>query len=120
ARSAAEELSRSQHDDGGWAQTDEMVSDAYATGTALFALHRAGGLSVDDPAYRRGVAFLVRSQLDDGSRLVLLRSRPVQTYFESGTPHGKDQFISMAATSWATAALCLALPPKAAAKVQDR
>jgi len=120
ARSASDELAKSQRDDGGWAQTDDMASDAYATGTALFALQRAGGLSVDDLAYRRGVAFLVRSQLDDGSWLVLSRSRPFQTYFESGFPHGKDQFISMAASGWATAALCLALPPKAAAKVQDR
>ena len=31
--------------------------------------------------------------------------RPVQAYFESGFPHGKDQFISAAATNWATMAL---------------
>jgi hypothetical protein len=120
ARSAADELAKSQRDDGGWGQTDEMASDAYATGTALFALHRAGGLSVKDPAYQRGAAFLVKTQLEDGSWLVLSRSRPFQTYFESGFPHGKDQFISMAASGWATAALCLALPPKRVAKLDDR
>jgi squalene cyclase len=120
ARAAAEELAKSQRDDGGWGQTDEMASDAYATGTALFALHRAGGLAVSDPAYQRGVAFLVRTQLEDGSWLVLSRSRPFQTYFESGFPHGKDQFISMAATGWATAALSLAIPAKAAARVDER
>ncbi|HTK74595.1 MAG TPA: prenyltransferase/squalene oxidase repeat-containing protein, partial [Gemmataceae bacterium] len=117
ARSAAEELAKTQREDGGWGQTDDMASDAYATGTALFALHRAGGLAVDGPAYQRGVAFLVRTQLEDGSWLVLSRSRPFQTYFESGFPHGKDQFISMAATGWATAALSLALPAKSAAKL---
>ncbi len=31
-----------------------LVSDAYATGSALVALHLAGGISVLDGAYRRG------------------------------------------------------------------
>ena len=38
------------------------------------------------------------------------RSKPFQTYFESGYPHGKDQFISIAAASWSTTALLLSLP----------
>ena len=43
-----------------------MTSDAYATGEALVALEQAGfGLS--DPAFRRGVEFLLRTQLQDGS-----------------------------------------------------
>jgi hypothetical protein len=111
-RAAAEELARSQRKDGGWGQTDALDSDAYATGSALVALHRAGGLKTDDPAYQRGVAFLLKSQQADGSWLVRSRSKPFQTYFESGFPHGKDQFISMAASGWATTALTLTLPPK--------
>src|SRR5262249_54031355 len=67
ARSAAGELAKSQREDGGWAQTDGMGSAAYATGTALVALHRAGGLRTSDPAYRSGVAFLLKTQLEDGS-----------------------------------------------------
>jgi hypothetical protein len=110
-REAAQELLRSQRADGGWAQTDKMESDAYATGSVLVALHEAGGLAVDDPAYRRGLAFLTRTQRDDGSWHVRSRSRPFQVYFESGFPHGKDQFISIAASGWATAALALACPP---------
>ena len=102
---AKQELVETQRDDGGWAQTEEMESDAYATGSALFVLQEAGGVAVSDPVYQRGMAYLVRSQQTDGSWLVKTRSRPVQTYFESGFPHGKDQFISMMATSWATAAL---------------
>ncbi len=109
-RAAAEELLRSQRPDGGWGQTDALESDAYATGSALVALHQAGGLAADDPAYRRGVAFLLKDQQADGSWLVRSRSKPFQTYFESGFPHGKDQFISMAASGWATTALALALP----------
>jgi hypothetical protein len=63
------------------------------------------------------VDFLLKTQREDGSWLVRSRSKPFQTYFESGFPHGKDQFISMAATGWATAALSLALPAKSAAKL---
>jgi hypothetical protein len=46
----------------------------------------------------------------DGTWLVKSRSHPFQTYFESGFPHGPDQFISVAASGWATAALVLACP----------
>jgi hypothetical protein len=108
-RSAVKELVRSQREDGGWAQTDTMDSDAYATGSALVALHQAGGLATTDPVYQRGVAFLLKTQREDGSWLVRSRSRPFQTYFESGFPHGKDQFISMAASAWATTALALTI-----------
>ena len=45
------------------------------------------------------------SQKDDGSWWVPSRSTPVQPYFDSGFPHGKDQFISMAGTCWANMAL---------------
>jgi hypothetical protein len=104
---AAWELLKTQRADGGWAQKEGMESDPYATGTALVALHRAGGLPTDHPAYRQGVAFLVKTQRDDGSWLVKSRSNPFQPYYESGFPHGKNQFISVAASGWATTALVL-------------
>ncbi len=109
-RKAADELAKTQRKDGGWGQTDTMDSDAYATGSTLFALHQTGGLSASDTAYRRGLAYLLKEQKEDGSWLVRSRSKPFQTYYESGFPHGKDQFISMAGSGWATAALLLALP----------
>jgi hypothetical protein len=112
---AARDLIRSQRPGGGWAQRADLPPDAYATGSALVALHEAAGLAAADPAYRRGVEYLLGTQLPDGSWHVHSRSRPFQTYFESGFPHGKDQFISLAASSWATAALALALPAPAAA-----
>jgi ankyrin repeat protein len=96
-----------QRPDGGWGQLVPLPSDAYATGQVLVALHQAGGLAVTDPAYRRGVQFLLKTQLDDGSWFVESRSLPVQPYFESGFPHGRSQFISCFATSWATLALAL-------------
>jgi ankyrin repeat protein len=99
-----------QEKDGGWAQRRSMKSDAYATGQVLVALEQSGAVKASDPAYRRGVQFLLKTQLADGSWFVESRSLPVQPYFESGFPHGRSQFISCAATSWATIALALAIP----------
>jgi hypothetical protein len=109
---AARDLLAAQRSDGGWAQTDRLASDAYATGSALVALHQAGRWATDDPMYRRAVAFLLRTQKADGTSFVASRSRPFQLYFESGFPYRKDQFIAVAASGWATAALALALPGK--------
>lgn len=109
-RRAAHDLLQTQRADGGWAQLAEMESDAYATGSVLVALHQAGGLSPAEPAYRKGVRYLISTQLDDGSWHVKTRSNPIQTYYESGYPHGPDQFISIAAAGWSTTALAFALP----------
>ncbi len=108
---SAQELLKSQRDGGGWAQTDAMEPDAYATGTALVVLHDAAGLPTHDPAYQRGLRFLLKTQLDDGSWHIRSRSKPFQLYFETGYPHGKDQFISITAAGWATTALALASRP---------
>jgi squalene cyclase len=109
-RHAVNDLLETQRPDGGWSQRDDMESDAYATGSALVALHQAGGLATDEPIYRRGLSYLISCQQGDGSWHVITRSKPFQIYFESGYPHGKDQFISIAAAGWATTALALALP----------
>lgn len=106
---AAADLLATQRDDGGWAQLETMGTDAYATATALVALHRAGGLPTSDGNFQRGIAWLLDAQLPDGSWHVVSRSKPFQKYFESGYPHGKDQFISITAASWATTALLDAL-----------
>jgi hypothetical protein len=111
-RGAADELLATRRGDGGWSQLDGGTSDAYATGSALVALRWAGRLATDSPAYRGGLRFLLADQREDGSWFVASRSKPFQPYFESGFPHGKDQFISMAATSWAVTALSLACPKK--------
>jgi hypothetical protein len=111
-KAAAKELLDVQRDDGGWNQIDKQTSDAYATGSALYALHTAGGVPTTDPAYRRGIKFLLGTQMDDGSWYVATRAKPVQKYFESGFPYERDQFISCAATGWATAALALACEKK--------
>lgn len=111
---ASEELLTAQREDGGWSQLPDLMSDAYATGTVLVALQQTGSLAVDLAAYRKGLSFLLSIQKPDGSWHVASRSKPFQTYFESGYPHGKDQFISIAAAGWATTALALSLPEEAA------
>jgi hypothetical protein len=71
AAAVAKDLLATQRGDGGWSQVDTQESDAYATGSALVALHEAGGLATNDPAYRRGGAFLVNTQKDDGTWFVV-------------------------------------------------
>ena len=98
---AAEALLELQSTDGGWSQTTDMKSDAYATGLALSALRQSGALSANSPQYKSGVKWLLEHQEPDGSWHVKTRSKPIQKYFESSFPHGKDQFISISATCWA-------------------
>ena len=100
-----------QREDGGWAQLDNMKSDAYATGQALFVLNDTG-LPPTDTAFERGLRFLLNTQEKDGSWLVVTRSKPIQTYFDNGDPHGKNQFISIPATGWALAALAKTRQPR--------
>ncbi len=104
---ARQALLETQREDGGWRQLADLESDGYATGTTLFVLLDTG-LAPGDPKVQRGVEYLIKTQLADGSWYVKTRAKPVQVYFDNGDPHGKDQFISMAATSWSVAALARA------------
>jgi ankyrin repeat protein/mono/diheme cytochrome c family protein len=106
---AARALMAEQRSDGGWSQLPTLASDAYATGEALVALKESGAIAASDPAFKRGVDFLLETQHADGSWFVRSRSIAFQPYFESGFPYGHDQFISAAATNWATMALALAV-----------
>ena len=63
--------------------------------------------------------FLLGDQRADGSWLVKSRSKPFQTYFETGFPHGKDQFISTTATGWAVLALLQTLPEETAPAIES-
>jgi len=109
-QSAARDLIAAQKSDGGWSQLPTLGSDAYATGEALTALQEIGSLKSSDPVCRRAGEFLMKTQLADGSWHVRSRAVPLQPYFESDFPHGHDQWISAAATSWATRALTMMMP----------
>jgi ankyrin repeat protein len=107
---AARDLMAAQRPDGGWSQIPTLGSDAYATGEALAALRESGAVKSSDAVSERATKFLLQTQLADGSWYVRTRAVPLQPYFESDFPHGHDQWISAAATAWATRALATATP----------
>ena len=112
-RARADELLAEQRADGGWAQLRTRASDSLATGNAVVVLQASGRLRVDDPAYHRATDYLLRTQLQDGSWHVDTRRRDKGLpYFETGFPHGEDQFVSYAATTWAVMALVLSTHPE--------
>jgi mono/diheme cytochrome c family protein len=102
-----------QNPDGGWSQLPTLGSDAYATGQALYALARAAKHSVNDAAWQRGLRFLLATQQDDGTWRLTRRAFPFQPTMSSGFPHGRDSWLSAAATSWAVMALTQAIDPGA-------
>jgi len=108
---AMQELLKMQKADGGWSDLPSMESTAYATGKSLVAL-RTAGMAASNPAYQRGVSWLLKHQEEDGSWYVQSRAMGFQPMFDPGFPHGDDQFISSAGTNWAVMALEMALPEK--------
>ena len=114
-------LKAAQNSDGSWSQLPGIPSEAYATGEALYALHVSGDVPTKDPVYEKGVQWLLRNQLADGSWFVPTLAVPVQPHtFESGFPHGWNQFASEAGSSWATIALLFTLPDKAPVTTEFR
>ena len=109
------DLAATQRSDGGWNSLDGRASDAYSTGEALMALHDAAGLAIDDAVWKRGLHFLIDTQQPDGSWHVVSRLHPPAPvsppYFESGYPHGHDQFISAMGACWSIMALATSLGP---------
>jgi ankyrin repeat protein len=112
---AVRDLQKRQRPGGGWAQISGYPEDAYSTGEALYAL-RESGVATTDAAWRKGIAFLVATQAADGTWHVRTRMiSPAEVsppYFSTGFPYKKDEYISYAATSWATMALLTALPAR--------
>ncbi|HEY3456187.1 MAG TPA: ankyrin repeat domain-containing protein [Bryobacteraceae bacterium] len=110
---AARDILARQRADGGWAQTPDMATDAFATGHALSAIAMTQPRLMTSESYRRGVDYLMRNQEKDGSWHVRSRAFGFQPYFDSGFPHGHDQWISMAATAYSAIALLpVAEPPR--------
>jgi N-acyl-D-amino-acid deacylase len=92
-----------QHEDGGWGQRDDLPSDAYATGQALYALSLAG---VKSPRaeVQRGVAFLIAGQREDGSWPMTSRAHPGARPFTNPVP------ITYFGSAWATLGLLRSVP----------
>jgi ankyrin repeat protein len=111
----ARALIAEQRRDGGWSQLPGLASDAYATAQAVYALRVGAKLESTHEALDRGVRFLLASQLDDGTWHVRRRTFPFQPTMNSGFPHGRDSWISAAASSWAVMALSVCDKPDAVA-----
>jgi ankyrin repeat protein len=107
-RRAAQDALATQKADGGFAQHDEMQSDAYATSITLYAALQAG-VPTTDARVQKAIAYLVSTQHEDGSWFVRSRAPKFQPYFDSGFPYEHDQWISSMATGWGTAALASVL-----------
>jgi ankyrin repeat protein len=109
------ELMATQQADGGWASRAGLGSDVYSTGQALVALHDGAGVRANDPSYRKGIAYLVKTQASDGTWHATTRLRPPAPlsppYFDAGYPYEHDQFLSMSGAGWAVMALSYALGP---------
>jgi ankyrin repeat protein len=108
-QAAIADVRAQQEAGGGWSQFARTGADAYATGLSLYALHVAG-VPATDETYRKGVAFLLGTQYQDGTWFVRSHSFPTQRYFESDFPFGRHQWISAAGTSWAALAIAQTLP----------
>ena len=63
---------------------------------------------MNEPLIDAQLAFIAKFLEKNRSRFLEGKGTPFQTYFESGFPHGKDQFISITATAWGVTALALA------------
>ena len=111
-KSLQDAILAAQRDDGGWAENDDRQSDTYSTGQTLFMLCKTG-TAPEHPTVVRAMDYLLKTQYADGSWLAESHVKfKAQPYFENGDPHGEHQFLSTAATAWATAGLSQLLPPK--------
>jgi hypothetical protein len=104
-KAAIADVLAAQLPDGGWSQVPGAKSDAYATGQALYALRIAGGMSMVDARFKKGISYLLRTQQPDGTWFVAKRANPANNYFDSGFPYGESQYSSFNGTCWATLAL---------------
>src|SRR5262249_55515536 len=88
-----------QNADGGWSQSNDMASDAWATGQALYGLAHAG-IKPDELVIKRAQAFLMGTQRNDGSWP--MTSRPIK----AGGAGSKSLIpITAAGSAWATLGL---------------
>jgi hypothetical protein len=115
--SRIDQLLKLQKADGGWSQTKDLASDAYATGQALYALSFAG-LENDRREIQRAVAFLAANQSADGSWPMTPRNHPgVKT---TKNPVRWPVPITYFGSAWAMLGLVRSVPspPDTAAKKQ--
>jgi squalene-hopene/tetraprenyl-beta-curcumene cyclase len=101
---AIDRLLKHQNADGGWGQTNDSPSDAYATGQALYALSFAE-VKQDRMEIQRAISFLVSTQREDGSWPMISRGHPGVEPYAYLVP------ITYFGTAWATLGLTRFVPP---------
>ncbi len=92
-----------QNSDGGWSQIKGGASDAYATGQVLYALS-VTAVSPETDGVKNAIAFLVRTQRDDGSWPMTKRTHPGETPTQNVIP------ITYFGSAWATLGLLRCVP----------
>jgi hypothetical protein len=102
-----DELLALQRADGGWSQTAEAKSDAYATGQTLYVLSLAG-YTAERAEIKRAIDFLIATQKPDGSWPMTSRSTP------DGRPGSSKLLtpITCAASAWAALGLARLAPKR--------
>lgn len=103
-RSQITDLLHRQNEDGGWGQLDDLPSDAYATGQALYVLS-VSHVATDHPNVQRAVKYLIAGQEEDGSWPITPRSHPGATPSANTTP------ITYFGSAWGTIGLLRSIPP---------
>ena len=101
---AIDRLLRQQNTDGGWSQTKDLSSDAYATGQALYALSFAD-VKNDHLEIQRAISFLSANQREDGSWPMVSRGHPGVEAYKNLVP------ITYFGSAWATLGLVRSVPP---------
>lgn len=102
-RAEIDKLFALQRKDGGWAQTTDRDSDAFATGQVLYFLNVAG-VKGDDERVKRGVAFLLSTQREDGSWPMKPRGHPGEKGANNIWP------VTHLGSAWATLGLIRHVP----------
>jgi hypothetical protein len=92
-----------QREDGGWGQAKGLLSDAYATGQALYFLSLAG-VARDSTEIQRAVRFLVANQKEDGAWPMKSRAHPGAQPMTNPVP------ITYFGSAWATLGLMRSVP----------
>jgi hypothetical protein len=113
-QSLLDALLAAQRPDGGWSQTTDLPSDAFATGQTLYVLSLAG-YPPTHPQIHKAIAYLLATQNSDGSWPMTSRSTP------DGSPGGAKLLtpITCGASAWATLGLTRAVPKAAGQAVGE-
>jgi hypothetical protein len=112
AQKLIDEIFARQQPDGGWAQADDLTSDAFATGQTLYALGRAA-VSAHDERVQRAVELLVQTQQPDGAWPMKSRRDPA-----TGKRARNLNPITYAATAWATLGIASLVPERSGHQVR--